>query len=52
MELNDLIDALKIVTFVGVKQNSEITMSLLNLIKYQINDASLGESHKLMSDRL
>lgn len=43
MELNDVIDALKIVSFVGVKSNSEIVMSLLHLIKYQINDVSLGK---------
>ncbi|XP_037034087.1 uncharacterized protein LOC119072878 [Bradysia coprophila] len=42
MELNDVIEALKIVSFVGVKGNSEITMSLLNLIKHQINEATLG----------
>lgn len=43
MELNDVIEALKIVSFVGVDASSEITMSLLNLIKFQINDVSLGE---------
>lgn len=42
MELNDVIEALKIVSFVGTRANSEITMTLLNLIKHQINDVTLG----------
>lgn len=49
LELNDVIEALKIISYVGTSASSEITMSLLNLIKYQINDVTLG---KLVSGSL
>lgn len=55
MELNDVIEALKILSFVGTSANSEITMSLLHLIKYQINDVTLGKlvsgSRKINNER-
>lgn len=43
MDLNDVIEALKVITFVATSPKSEITMSLLHLIKVQINDVTLGE---------
>lgn len=43
MELNDVIEALKIISFVGVRSNSLISMWLLHLIKEQVNDLTLSK---------
>lgn len=42
MQLNDIIDALKILIFIGVPTDSVICVNLLHTIKHQINDVSLG----------
>ncbi|KAJ6625240.1 hypothetical protein Bhyg_16521, partial [Pseudolycoriella hygida] len=42
MELNDVINALKILSYIGTGSKSEIMLSLLHLIKNQINDVSLA----------
>lgn len=51
LELNDAIEALKIISFVGTSSSSEITMSLLHLIKYQINDVDLGKCALIVNNR-
>lgn len=42
MQLNDVIDALKILIFIGVPTDSVICSNLLHTIRHQINDVSLG----------
>lgn len=42
MQINDIIDALKILIFIGVPTDSVICVNLLHTIKHQINDVSLG----------
>lgn len=42
MQLNDIIDALKILIYIGVPTDSVICVHLLHTIKHQINDVSLG----------
>lgn len=42
VEINELIESLKILSFLGIPSNSEISYILLNLIKNQINDVELG----------
>lgn len=42
LDLNECIEALKILTYIGVPVNSEIAMTLLHMIRNQINDISLG----------
>lgn len=41
LELNECIEALKILTYIGVPINSEIAMTLLHMIRNQINDITL-----------
>lgn len=43
MELNDVIDALKIISFVGTSPNSKVRMSLLNLVNAQLDDLTLSK---------
>lgn len=52
MELNDVIDALKVISFFDINPESEITMSLLHLIKEQINEATLGKTIFFLSQNL
>lgn len=42
LEINDVIEALKILFYVGVPPNSEIATSMLNVIRYNINDITLN----------
>ncbi|KAF5303619.1 hypothetical protein FQA39_LY09866 [Lamprigera yunnana] len=43
IELNETIEALKIVSFVGVSSNSAIVQVLLQLLRHNINDLSLQQ---------
>lgn len=43
LDVNELIDAMKILNYVGVPPNSDISMTLLHLVRHQINDISLGQ---------
>lgn len=43
LDVNDLIEAMKILNYVGVPPNSNISMTLLHLVRHQINDISLGQ---------
>lgn len=42
LPLNDVIDALKILIFIGVPGDSVVCLNLLHTIRHQINDISLG----------
>lgn len=42
LSLNDTIDSLKILSFLGIQPNSRIMTSLLSLIRFQINDVTLA----------
>lgn len=48
--LNDIIDALKILSYFGVPPDSSIMLVLLSLIRFQINDVTIG--HILFLDIL
>ncbi|XP_053697853.1 uncharacterized protein LOC128744700 [Sabethes cyaneus] len=39
--MNDITESLKVLTYFGVRSNSEIMTILLNLLRYQINDVTL-----------
>ncbi|KAF5308173.1 hypothetical protein FQR65_LT06353 [Abscondita terminalis] len=43
IELNETIEALKVISYVGVSPNSTIALTLLQLIRYNINDLSLQQ---------
>ncbi|XP_017776331.1 PREDICTED: uncharacterized protein LOC108562481 [Nicrophorus vespilloides] len=43
IELNDSIEALKVMNFIGVQSDSTIVQVLLQLIRHQINDLSLHQ---------
>lgn len=43
LDVNDTIEAMKILNYVGVPPNSDISMTLLHLVRHQINDISLGQ---------
>lgn len=43
MEVSSVLNALKIVNYLNVPANSELSLSLLSLLRYQINDLSLQE---------
>lgn len=43
LDINEIIEAIKILNFVGVPTNSDICMTLLHLVRNQINDISLGQ---------
>lgn len=43
LNVNDIIESMKILNYVGVPPNSEISMTLLHLVRHQINDISLGQ---------
>ncbi|XP_059622109.1 uncharacterized protein LOC132265436 isoform X2 [Phlebotomus argentipes] len=43
LDLNDAIDALKVMVFLKVPTKSEIIHILLNLVRHQINDIELGQ---------
>lgn len=42
LSLNDTIDSLKILSFLGIQPDSRIMTSLLSLIRFQINDVTLA----------
>lgn len=41
-EINDIVEALKIMSYIGIPTKSNICHILLNLLRHQINDATLG----------
>lgn len=43
LDVNEIIEAIKILNFVGVPTNSEICMTLLHLVRNQINDISISQ---------
>lgn len=43
LPLNDVVDALKILLYLGISPNSTICLTFLHLIRHQINDISLGQ---------
>lgn len=43
LDVNDVIEAVKILNFVGVPPNSEICMTMLHLVRTQINDINLSQ---------
>lgn len=43
LALNDIVEALKILLYFGISPNSTICLTLLHLIRHQINDISLGQ---------
>lgn len=43
IELNELIESLKFLSYLGVNTNSEITVILLNLIRQKINEIELNQ---------
>ena len=50
MELNDTVEVLKILNFLGVKSDSSVISGLLSMIRYQVNELSLG--HMIFLDFL
>ena len=42
LELNELVDSLKILNYFGLRSDSHIVVRLLNMVKEQINDLTLG----------
>ncbi|CAO1408714.1 unnamed protein product [Diamesa tonsa] len=42
LELNELVDSLKILNYFGLRSDSSVVVRLLHMVKEQINDLSLG----------
>lgn len=43
MQVGEVINALKVINYLEIPANSQITLSLLSLLRYQINDLSLKQ---------